>query len=140
MATISEQQPITPTDKFFVKSHSKEIPQVSEAEYRLHIDGLVDNPMTLSLEQIKRNFPHKTGISTISCKGSGEFPSDDVAPEAQAKWGGAPLSEVLKQAKVRPGAGVVSFTGLDKVQQKEGSVVEYAGSIPIDVAMSEEVS
>ena len=44
---------ITPVDRFFVRSHVY-TPRVDIAQWRLTIDGQVGNPMTLTMEDLRR--------------------------------------------------------------------------------------
>uniref|UniRef100_A0A5K4FBX9 sulfite oxidase n=1 Tax=Schistosoma mansoni TaxID=6183 RepID=A0A5K4FBX9_SCHMA len=67
--------PITPTDLFFVRNHLP-VPDVDPETYRLEIDSSVikvnNQPLKLSLklEDILKNYPHKSLVSTIVCAGN----------------------------------------------------------------------
>ena len=44
---------ITPTNLVFTRNHGP-IPDIQEDAYRLRVDGLVENPLTLSLSDLKQ--------------------------------------------------------------------------------------
>jgi sulfane dehydrogenase subunit SoxC len=62
---------VTPADDIFVLAHFG-IPRFDVADWRLHIGGMVQRPVALSLEQIKK-FPKVEVEAFIKCAG---FPHD----------------------------------------------------------------
>jgi DMSO/TMAO reductase YedYZ molybdopterin-dependent catalytic subunit len=72
-------------------------------DYRLPISGLVSNPMSLSIEEIRR-MPSRTQITQHNC---------EQGWSAIAQWTGAPLTEVLKPAGVSAEARYVIFQTVD---------------------------
>ena len=71
--------------------------------YVLYINGLVNNPQTLSYAQILA-LPSVTQNVEISCP--------DVIDETD-QWTGVPVSTLLKAAGLTPGASEITFTGAD---------------------------
>ncbi len=69
------------------------------ADWRLVIDGLVDNPLALSLAQI-RSAPRRTQITRHDCV---------EGWSAIGEWTGLPLGMVLRQAKLKSAARYVVF-------------------------------
>ena len=55
------QQEVVPNDLFYVRNHWTDAPQLDEATYRLAVDGEVENPLSLSFDDIlgmpQRRFP-----------------------------------------------------------------------------------
>jgi DMSO/TMAO reductase YedYZ molybdopterin-dependent catalytic subunit len=73
------------------------------ATYRLKVDGKVDNPLSLSFDDLRR-LPKETGTSDLVCPG--------VFTD-HATWSGVPLKTVLDLAKVQPGAKEIKMIGAD---------------------------
>jgi DMSO/TMAO reductase YedYZ molybdopterin-dependent catalytic subunit len=75
------------------------------ADYRLGIEGLVNRPTSLSLDQIK-SLPRRTQITAHIC---------EQGWSAIGEWTGAPLLEVLGAAGgVKPEARYVVLTAFDR--------------------------
>ncbi|MFN2455610.1 MAG: molybdopterin-dependent oxidoreductase [Pyrinomonadaceae bacterium] len=139
---------ITPTDLFFVRNHA-DVPMVDEARYRLSVGGMVDAPLQLTLQDIKKSFSNSTVPATLQCAGNrrdemarvreipGELPWGAEAI-SNAAWTGAPLREILLAAKPEAAAAHVAFTGLDEVERR-GETFGFGGSIPIEKALNAEV-
>lgn len=75
-------------------------------DWRLRIGGLVDRPMSFTLDQL-RQLPSRTQITMHSC---------DVGWSAIGQWTGVPLSRLLSLVAVRPEARFVVFVCMDKFQ------------------------
>lgn len=140
---------ITPTDSFYVRTHGT-VPDMSHADFRLTIDGMVERPHTWSLDDLKTRFPKHEITVTLQCAGNrrcefqevGEIPSDSVMwgyeGISTAVWGGIALSDVLNAVGVNWNAAHVEFISLDQIE-KDGETFGYGGSIPIQKALSAEV-
>jgi DMSO/TMAO reductase YedYZ molybdopterin-dependent catalytic subunit len=72
-------------------------------DWRLPVLGLVDRPLSLSLEEIKR-LPSRTQITSHNC---------EMGWSAIGQWTGTPLLEVLKLAGMKPEARYVAFQCVD---------------------------
>jgi sulfite oxidase len=141
--TALVEQIVTPVDLFFVRNHGN-VPEIDPSEYRLTVDGLVEKPFSLTLQQLQQDFP-KVGVSaTLQCAGNRRQELLDVAPIegelpwgsgaiSHANWSGARLSDVLKSAGIKPGAQHVAFTGMDRVQRLY-TEFGFGGSIPLEKA------
>lgn len=136
---------VTPQELFFARNHGS-IPQVNPAHYRLVINGLVKQPLSLSLPDIRDRFPQRTRLATLQCAGNRRDELMAVAPipgdvpwgaEAigNARWSGVPLAELLQAAGIGVGARHVAFLGLDEVE-RGGQAVGFGGSIPLEVALA----
>lgn len=138
---------ITPNELFFVRNHGG-VPEVDAASYRLAVDGLVDRPLSLSLEDLRR-LPRASVTATLQCAGNrrlemmawrpihNELPWGTEAV-SNAEWSGVPLREVLAAAGVQPGARHAAFTGLDETE-RHGHRFCFGGSIPLGKAGHPEV-
>ena len=110
---------ITPTDEFFVRSHTY-IPQVKLADWTLKIDGLVDHPLSFTLADLQK-LPHTELIGVLECAGNGRAFYEPHMSGAQwkfgavgnARWVGVRLKDVLQKAGLKPGATQLLLDGAD---------------------------
>ncbi len=96
------------------------------AQYRLKVTGLVENPLELSLEQL-RALPSRTQITRHDCV---------EGWSCIGKWKGAPLGAVLDQAKPMAQAKFVVFRCFDSMEgaSLDGRDSRYYESIDLDEA------
>ena len=132
---------VTPNELFFVRNHGP-VPIVHPDSYQLSISGSINNPLTLSLTELKSRFPKVTMMASLMCAGNRRTELHKIQPVrgvgwglsaiSNAVWSGASLRAVLIAAGVHPESRDVhvAFEGLDNVK---GS--PYGGSIPIEKAL-----
>jgi DMSO/TMAO reductase YedYZ molybdopterin-dependent catalytic subunit len=101
---------ITPNDQFFVIKHFHE-PRLDEADWRLQVGGLVERPLTLTLDDLKAR-PRREATVTPECSGNSAFPFNKGLV-GNATWAGAPLAPLLEEAGVRGDGPEVVFWGAD---------------------------
>ena len=110
------QTDITPTDLHYVRSNFL----VPDHDGRLEISGAVQNPITLTLEDL-RAMPSIERVVTLECAGNGRLamrplpagePWGDYAVST-ASWKGALLHEALGRAEPLDTAVEVLFAGAD---------------------------
>jgi DMSO/TMAO reductase YedYZ molybdopterin-dependent catalytic subunit len=100
--------PFTPKDQFFTTQHYGH-PDVDPAAFRLKVSGLVDRPLSLSLDAIKRMKSTEL-VAGFECSGN-RRPLQGLS--SNARWTGVPLRAVLDQAGVKPQAREFVFFGAD---------------------------
>src|SRR5438093_108549 len=108
--TIQKSTFMTPTEKFFSVQHYN-VPQVDPAAYKLQVTGLVNKPMALTLDELKR----RTRVEQIigfECSGNSNARFNPLI--GNARWAGTSLSALLKEAGFKPNAREVVFFGADK--------------------------
>jgi sulfite oxidase len=139
------ERPETPVELFYVRNHAP-VPEVDPESYRLTVEGLVRQPLSLSLDELRRDFRHAEAAVTLQCAGNrrdelirvrpvpGETPWGAGAI-SHARWRGVPLAAVLAAAGVTEGAAHVAFAGLDQVE-KRGERFPFGGSIPLAKALA----
>jgi sulfoxide reductase catalytic subunit YedY len=93
------------------------------ADWRLQIGGLVENPLGLSLEDIKA-LPRKDQTTMHNCV---------QGWTAIAKWGGVPLSEIIDRCRPRPGARYVVFRSYQKYEEGGGKE-EFYETLDLELA------
>jgi sulfite oxidase len=135
---------LTPTALFYVRNHGN-IPCINPNNFQLTITGLTKKTLTLSLADIKEEFPKVNLISTLLCTNESDertlIRGDQMWSKAAistAKWGGIRLRHLLLAAGVEQGARYISFAGLDEVPNI-GGITNYKSAIPLHKAMSPEV-
>src|SRR4029453_1703501 len=109
------------------------LPDIDPAEHRLMIHGLVDRPLTLTVEDLKR-LPSVTRLHFIECAGNR---SSRAAKNVQqthgmvscAEWTGVLLSTLLKECGVKGSAKWFVAEGAEEVKG--------ASSMPIAKAMDD---
>jgi DMSO/TMAO reductase YedYZ molybdopterin-dependent catalytic subunit len=135
---------ITPTGLHYLLVHF-DIPAVDPVRWRLRIDGLVDRPLELGLEEVRAR-PRRTLPVTLECAGNGRARleprplSNPWLLEAigTAEWTGTPLAPLLREAGLRHDAADIVFTGLDRGVQG-GVEHDYQRSLRPADALGDEV-
>lgn len=138
---------LTPVKHFYVRNHGP-VPKVDEREFKVRLEGLVNEPRELTLAELKRLASPVEHEATLTCAGnrrqelSAMKPVSGVQWDAgaigHAQWTGTLLRIVLEAAEVQPGAKHVWFEGLDPIKEKDGSLAPFGGSIPLDRAMAKD--
>jgi len=106
---------ITPAPLHFVSSHGYAPPDIDPQEHRLMIHGMVDRPLTFSLEDLMR-LPSVSRVLFIECQANRPTREDVTVQETHGKtacseWTGVPLSLLLKEAGVQSSAKWVLCEG-----------------------------
>jgi DMSO/TMAO reductase YedYZ molybdopterin-dependent catalytic subunit len=104
--------PITPKDQFFTTQHYGH-PKVDVATYKLQISGLVDRPLTLSLDDL-RKMGNTELVAGFECSGN-RGPLQGLS--SNARWTGVPLKTVLDKAGVKAQAREFVFFGTDRGEE-----------------------
>jgi DMSO/TMAO reductase YedYZ molybdopterin-dependent catalytic subunit len=119
---VFDQGAFTPNDRFYVRWHLANIPQVVDpVTFRLAIRGHVRQPISLTLGDLVREFKPFEITAVNQCSGNSRgFFSPRVAggqwangSMGNARWSGVRLRDVLDRAGVNAGALQVRFNGLD---------------------------
>jgi DMSO/TMAO reductase YedYZ molybdopterin-dependent catalytic subunit len=130
---------ITPVPHFFVRNHMSEPVSLDTGSWRLQISGEVDNPVSLSLANL-RKIEHHSVVNTLECAGNGRSFHTPHVPGIQwqkgavgtARFEGPRLRDVLQRVGVKPSGKHVMFRGLDEVP---GKVPPFIRSIPMEKAL-----
>jgi sulfane dehydrogenase subunit SoxC len=138
------RHPVTPIGMHYLLIHF-DVPEVDEATHELMVDGLVERPLTLDMNELRAR-PAVTMPVVMECAGSGRAhlePRPVSAPwhdEAVgcAEWTGTPLRGVLEEAGVRGGAVEILFTGVDRGFD-QGVEHDYQRSLPVEEALRDGV-
>jgi sulfane dehydrogenase subunit SoxC len=127
---------ITPSALHYVVQRGG-LPDIDPAKHRLLIHGMVDRPVILTVEEIKR-LPSTSRILFLECAGNtqtewhkpmGKTVQDTYGATSCSEWTGVPLSLLLREVGVQKGAAWIVAEGTD------GSGNER--SIPLAKAMDD---
>ena len=130
---------ITPSRLHFERHHSG-IPAIDPERHRLVIHGLVDRPLSFSIDALAR-YPTVSRINFLECSGNS---GASLAPEpmqtpmsafhglvAASEWGGVPLSVLLDEVGVRPEGKWLVADGADSPIMSR--------SVPLDKALDDAI-
>lgn len=136
---------ITPFRHFYVRSHGT-TPDVRPESYSLIVEGLVERPLQLRLEDLDK-FDRAVVPATMQCAGNRRAEHSrlktvggvqwDAGAIATAEWRGLKLADLLGKAGVKSAAKHVWFEGKDTVTMKDKQTL-FGGSVPIAKAMQHE--
>ncbi len=125
---------LTPADLHFERHHAG-IPALDPDRHTLTIHGLVDRPLTFTVNDIKR-FPQVVRTYFIECSGNGRAAYRDPKPDLTAQkvagmvstseWTGVPLATLFREAGVKPDAKWFLAEG--------GDACQMTRSVPISKA------
>ncbi len=99
---------VTPNGAFYRIDTALFVPQVDPAGWTLEIGGMVDRPLSFTLDELLA-LPQVEADITLQCV-SNEVGGDLVG---LARWQGVLLRDLLAQAGVQPGAGQVVGRSVD---------------------------
>ncbi len=125
---------ITPSSLHYVATtRGSFIPDIDPREHRLMIHGLVDRPLTFTMEDLKR-LPSVTRLHFLECAGNRSTPRAKNVQESHgmtscAEWTGVLLSTLLKECGVKAGASWFVAEGAEEVKG--------ASSMPLAKAMDD---
>ncbi len=129
---------LTPSSLHYERHHAG-IPAIDPAHHRLVIQGMVERPLLLTVDEIKR-LPSVSRILLLECGGnSGSEWAVKTAPDVQrshglascSEWTGVPLRLLLEEVGVQAGASWIIAEGADAGRMQR--------SIPLAKAMDDMV-
>ncbi len=135
---------ITPAPVHFVQQHSSEFPEIDAAQHRLTIHGMVDRPLSFSMDDLKR-LPSVSRVHFVECHANSS-PASHNAQNSQnpnlglpiqyihgmascSEWSGVPLSVLLNEAGVQKGASWLVSEG--------GDQGKFSHTVPLGKAMDD---
>ena len=129
---------ITPADLHFERHHAG-VPEIDPDGYELLIHGMVDRPMTFTLDDLKR-FPAESRICFVECSGNGGAAYNRSAPRERApsqidglfstsEWTGVLLSTLLREVGISRSASWLLAEG--------GDAALMSRSIPVEKALDD---
>jgi sulfane dehydrogenase subunit SoxC len=130
---------ITPADLHFERHHAG-VPDIRHEDHELLVHGMVDRPMVFRMSDLGR-FPQVSRIQFLECSGNGggvysrtRMPTEVTVQAldgllSTSEWTGVPVSTVLREVGVRPGASWILAEG--------GDAAVMSRSVPLDKVMED---
>src|ERR1700730_4729390 len=132
---------ITPAPLHFVQLHTSYFPVIDAQQHRLTIHGMVDRPVSFGMDDLKR-LPSVSRIHFVECQANGAPMGHDNGNENMgmpvqyvwgmmscSEWTGVPLSVLLNEAGLQPGASWVISEGAE--------AGKWSHTIPLAKAMDD---
>jgi sulfane dehydrogenase subunit SoxC len=132
---------ITPASLHFVQQHSSHLPDIDAQQHRLTIHGMVDRPLSFSMDDLKR-LPSVTRVHFVECQGNSSAMihgtgNPNMGLPVQYVWGmtscsewtGVPLSVLLNEAGVKKEANWLVYEGADPGK--------FSHTVPLTKAMDD---
>jgi len=138
---------ITPTNRHFIRNNGL-LPDSMEADgWTLMVDGFVDNPLTLTIDDLRDRFEVVTRALHIECGGNGRADFDPPARGNQwtvgavgcSEWTGVRLKDVLEAAGVQSAAVYTGHFGADIHLSGDPEKDTLSRGIPIEKALDDDV-
>lgn len=103
---------VTPSDIHFIRNNGGMPMPISKADWRLTIDGEVNEPLELSYDQLMNDFEHVTLRLQLECGGNGRagfnpLPRGNpwtIGAIGNAEWTGVRVADILRRAGLKPSA------------------------------------
>ena len=118
---------LTSPELFFVRNHGH-VPQVQDEEipdWEFTVEGLVENPLTLTLRDLLEQFEQRTYPITLVCAGNRRKEQNVVRKTKGFSWGpagvstalftGVPFTDLLEKARPKRGAKYLCMEGADNL-------------------------
>ena len=127
---------VTPVGLHYLLTHY-DIPNVDVASWRLEVGGLVERPLSLSLDELRARPAVEVAV-TMECAGNGRAHVEPhvvsqpwlLEAVGTARWRGVPVTSLLEEAGVQESATDVLFTGIDRGVEG-GQEQAYERSVPL---------
>ncbi len=134
---------ITPTARHFVRNNGLMPEDLDASRWKLAIDGLVDSPLILTLEDLEGRFEVVTRALTLECAGNGRAFFDPKTNGEQwtygavacSEWTGVRFSDVLTAAGMKREAVYTAHYGADTHLSGVEAGLPISRGVPIEKAM-----
>jgi sulfane dehydrogenase subunit SoxC len=128
---------VTPIGLHYLLTHY-DIPDVDVSRWRLEVDGSVERPLSLSLDELRARPAQEIAV-TMECAGNGRAHVEPhvvsqpwlLEAVGTARWRGTRVAALLEEAGLHEGAVEALFVGLDRGVEGEEEQA-YARSLPVD--------
>ncbi|MDF9392190.1 MULTISPECIES: molybdopterin-dependent oxidoreductase [Methylococcus] len=137
---------ITPNDRFFVRWHHAVIPQSIDLKtWALRIEGNVDSPVSLTLQDLKTRFEPVEFVAVKQCAGNSRSNFKPITGGIQwghgamgcALWKGARLKDVLQYARIKANSQFIAVNGLERPTLP--TTPPFVRKLDIDESMRDDV-
>jgi DMSO/TMAO reductase YedYZ molybdopterin-dependent catalytic subunit len=134
---------VTPTERHFVRNNGLPPESVDPATWNLTVDGEVDKSLTLTIDELKKNFEVVTLQLQLECGGNGRAFFEPKAKGNQwtvgaigcSEWTGVRLADVLKAAGLKDSAVYTAHYGADTHLSGDPKKDPISRGVPIAKAL-----
>ncbi|WP_428647990.1 sulfite oxidase [Roseibium sp.] len=138
---------ITPTSRHFIRNNGLPPEEADPATWTLTVDGFVDNPMELTIADLRAQFDVVTMALTIECGGNGRAFFDPPASGNQwtygavacSEWTGVRLKDVLEKAGVQSNVVYTAHYGADGHLSGDADKLPISRGLPIAKALTDNI-
>ncbi len=135
---------ITPTNRHFIRNNGIPPENTSADGWTLTVDGEVEKPLTLTIEDLRRRFEVVRLKLQLECGGNGRAAFNPPAKGNQwtvgavgcAEWTGVRMADVLKAAGIKPSAVYTGHYGADTHISGKPGKIPISRGVPIAKAMN----
>ncbi|MFA7431253.1 MAG: molybdopterin-dependent oxidoreductase [Rhodospirillaceae bacterium] len=136
---------VTPTRNFFIRNNGIPPENTSPDGWTLDIDGEVNQPLKLTIADLKSRFEVVTQRLQLECGGNGRAGFNPPARGNQwtvgavgnAEWTGVRLRDVLQEAGVKSSAVYTGHFGADSHLSGDPAKAALSRGMPMEKAMNE---
>ncbi|MEE9510892.1 MAG: sulfite oxidase, partial [Gammaproteobacteria bacterium] len=134
---------ITPVDRHFIRNNGLPPGATNASDWRLIIDGEVDQPLTLSIADLQKDFDVVTYALQLECGGNGRAAFNPPARGNQwtvgaignSEWTGVRYRDLLRAAGIKDSAVYTGHYGADTHLSGQVDKQAISRGIPIPKAM-----
>ncbi len=134
---------ITPADLHFIRNNGTMPMPMSKAEWRLKIDGEVEEELELSYDQLMNEFDHVTLRLQLECGGNGRagfnpLPRGNpwtIGAIGNSEWTGVRVRDILRKAGLKPSAVYTGHFSYDEHLSGDPDRQAISRGGPIDKMM-----
>jgi len=128
---------LTPEEQFYT-FHQTQTVQVNLADWKLRIDGFVENPKEFTLDQLKQRSDQREKTVTLECAGNAAGPAANGLLST-GLWSGVGLASILKECRLQPEAREVAFFGMDlETEPGSSDAAAHGRSVYVQDALSDD--
>jgi DMSO/TMAO reductase YedYZ molybdopterin-dependent catalytic subunit len=138
---------VTPTERHFIRNNGLLPDKLDPEGWTLTVDGAVDNPLELSIQDLRDRFEVVTRALHIECGGNGRAAFEPPARGNQwttgavacSEWTGVRLKDVLEAAGLQERAIYTGHEGADVHLSGDPDMQALSRGVPIEKALDESV-
>src|SRR5918996_4468753 len=135
--------PVTPTARHFIRNNGVPPANADAADWKLTIDGEVEKPLELTIDDLRNDFEVVTLQLQLECAGNGRAGFNPPASGNQwtvgavgcAEWTGVRYADVLKAAGLRQSAVYTGHYGADEHLSGDPEKEAISRGVPIEKAL-----
>jgi len=122
LSKIQPQSPITPTEKFYVRTRASQL-LPADTSWVIRLSGLLEKPAQFSLDDLRAHVKSQ-GLHLMEC--AGNHRATRFGMISVADWAGVPFSDLLRGVGLKRNASRVVVSGFDSYSSSSKTSVAGA--------------